>query len=68
MTHVTLRLLILLQDTGNCLVQSGFSTCTPDTFTTGVNAAEIMRQHLSDALDFLADFHTVNKIKVGDMT
>ncbi|KAK6640822.1 hypothetical protein RUM44_012519 [Polyplax serrata] len=53
----------VIQDTGNCLVQSGFSTCTPDTFTTGVNAAEIMRQHLSDALDFLADFHTVNKIK-----
>lgn len=27
-------------------------------------AAECMRQHLGDALDFLSDFHTLGKIKV----
>ena len=27
-------------------------------------AAECMRQHLNDALDFLADVHTLTKIKV----
>lgn len=31
-------------------------------FNTG--AAECMRQHLNDALDFLSDFHTLGKIKV----
>ena len=54
----------LIKDTGSCLVQNGFSPGACDIFATGVNAAEIMRQHLSDALDFLADFHTVSKIKV----
>lgn len=28
-------------------------------------AAEVMRQHLTDALDFLADIHTITKIKVA---
>lgn len=31
-------------------------------FNTG--AADCMRQHLNDALDFLSDFHTLGKIKV----
>ena len=28
-------------------------------------AAEVMRQHFTDALDFLADIHTITKIKVA---
>ena len=28
-------------------------------------AAECMRQHLNDALDFLADVHTLTKVKVS---
>lgn len=27
-------------------------------------AAECMRQHLTDSLEFLADFHSLSKIKV----
>lgn len=27
-------------------------------------AAEVMRQHFTDALDFVADFHSLTKIKV----
>lgn len=45
---------------------SQFLALWPDpgpVFNTG--AAECMRQHLGDALDFLADFHTLSKIKVG---
>ncbi|CAB0018278.1 unnamed protein product, partial [Nesidiocoris tenuis] len=28
-------------------------------------AAEVMRQHLGDALDFLADIHTITKLKMA---
>lgn len=28
-------------------------------------AAEVMRQHLTDALDFLADIHTITRIKTA---
>lgn len=45
---------------------SQFLAVWPDpgpVFNTG--AAECMRQHLGDALDFLADFHTLSKIKVS---
>lgn len=34
-------------------------------FNTG--AAECMRQHLGDALEFLADFHTLSRIKVNEL-
>jgi len=28
------------------------------------NAAECMRQHLAECVDFIADLHTINKVKV----
>jgi len=28
------------------------------------NAAECMRQHLTECVDFIADLHTINKVKV----
>lgn len=30
------------------------------------NAADCMKQHLSECLEFVADLHTINKVKVGD--
>ncbi|XP_052119474.1 protein unc-79 homolog isoform X4 [Frankliniella occidentalis] len=58
----------ILQDAGGSLpltlAMSQFLALWTDPgpiFNTG--AAECMRQHLGDALDFLADFHTLSKIK-----
>ena len=40
----------------------GLNTQTP-TFL-GTSAADCMRNHLNDCVEFLADLHTINKVKV----
>jgi len=53
----------VLQDAGGALPQ-GIISGLPDTAPIYTNnAAECMRQYMNDVLDFLADFHTLSKIK-----
>ncbi|ODN04336.1 Protein unc-79 [Orchesella cincta] len=58
-----------LQDAGGSLAPfvgtddfPKFPTCEPSNAPT-TGAAECMRQHLTDSLEFLADFHSLSKIK-----
>ncbi|XP_031621809.1 protein unc-79 homolog isoform X2 [Contarinia nasturtii] len=53
----------LLEDAGGCLPKGIIADLPeqPPAYTT--NATECMRQYLNDSFDFLADFHTLNKIK-----
>lgn len=61
----------LLKDAGGSLAPfvgtddfPKFPTCEPSNAPT-TGAAECMRQHLTDSLEFLADFHSLSKIKVN---
>lgn len=61
--NILLLVGVMLQDAGGTL-PSGIVPGLPDMppqYTT--NASECMRQYLNDILDFLADFHTLSKIK-----
>ena len=40
------------------------SYCTHSNMLVNTNAAECMKQHLSDCVEFIADLHTINKVKV----
>lgn len=53
----------LLEDAGGTLPKGIVADLPeqPPVYTT--NATDCMRQYLNDTLDFLADFHTLNKIK-----
>lgn len=54
----------LLQDAGGALTPGVVDDLpeTPPIYTN--NVADCMRQYLNDVLEFLADFHTLSKIKV----
>ncbi|KAG5670190.1 hypothetical protein PVAND_000469 [Polypedilum vanderplanki] len=57
---------IILQDLGGGLpkgVFDGISETHSPMFNSNTNTADCMRQYLNDVLEFLADFHTVSKIK-----
>ncbi|RZF46360.1 hypothetical protein LSTR_LSTR011144 [Laodelphax striatellus] len=57
----------ILQDAGGMLPLTVAMEDNPPMFPDGpvfaTSAAEAMRQHLGDALEFLSDFHTLSKIK-----
>ena len=53
----------LLHDVGGSLPQDLIEDL-PEVSPAVTNAAECMRTYLNDVLDFLADFHTLSKIKV----
>lgn len=58
---------IVLQDAGGELPEGlveGLPQFSHSFYSSTNNAAECMRQYLNDILDFLADFHTLTKIKV----
>lgn len=59
----SIRLVLLLEDAGGTLPKGIVADLPeiPPVYTT--NATDCMRQYLNDALDFLADFHTLSKIK-----
>lgn len=62
-SNILLLVGFVLQDAGGELpkgIVEGLPE-TPPVYTN--NAAECMRQYLNDILDFLADFHTLSKIK-----
>ncbi|XP_043200424.1 protein unc-79 homolog, partial [Amphibalanus amphitrite] len=65
-TNLLLLVHFVVQDAGGTMAPSTVMDMVPDlgTDTAGATgAAECMRQHLNDALDFLADVHTLTKIK-----
>jgi hypothetical protein len=58
-----------VQDAGGSLPLNVMMEDSPPLFSDigplfNTNASECMRQHLADALEFLADFHTLSKLKV----
>jgi hypothetical protein len=58
-----------LQDAGGSLPLNVMMEDSPPLFPDigplfNTSASECMRQHLADALEFLADFHTLSKLKV----
>lgn len=65
--NILLLIGMVLQDAGGELpegIVEGLPEYTQSLYTNTNNAAECMRQYLNDILDFLADFHTLTKIKV----
>ncbi|XP_037086283.1 protein unc-79 homolog [Pollicipes pollicipes] len=65
-TNLLLLVHFVVQDAGGAMAPSTVLDQVPDlgTDTAGSTAAsECMRQHLNDTLDFLADVHTLTKIK-----
>lgn len=60
---------LVLQDSGGAIAssmvlkQSQVTTNTDYMNVFGTNVADCMRLHLGDVLEFLTDFHTLNKIK-----
>ena len=47
------------------IVEDFSSWYNPHTQTLiSTNAAECMKQHLGDCVEFIADLHTINKVKV----
>lgn len=62
-SNLLLMVGMVLQDAGGAL-PSGFAEGLPETPPTYSNyCAENMRQYLSDVVEFLADLHTLSKIK-----
>lgn len=61
--NLLLMVAFLLEDAGGTLPAGIVPNLpeTPPVYTT--NATDCMRQYLNDVLDFLADFHTLSKIK-----
>lgn len=60
---------LVLQDAGGNLppcaaVDASMAAMFLDGPVFNTGAAECMRQHLTDAVDFLADVHTLGKVKV----
>lgn len=53
----------LLEDSGGTLPKGIVPDLPEQPPGNTTNATDCMRQYLNDALDFLADFHTLNKIK-----
>lgn len=53
----------LLEDSGGTLPPGIVPDLPEQPSLPATNATECMRQYLNDSLDFLADFHTLNKIK-----
>ncbi|KAG8333730.1 Protein unc-79 [Homalodisca vitripennis] len=67
-TNFLMLINFILQDSGGMLpptvaMDGNLPPPYPDGPVFNTGAAECMRQHLSDALDFLSDFHTLGKIK-----
>ena len=60
----------ILHDSGGSLAPyvcvEDFPKIQPDAIAGfSTSAAECMRQHLTDSIEFLADFHSLSKIKVA---
>ena len=60
---------IFMQDAGGSLALNVMMEDSPPLFPDigpvfNTSASECMRQHLSDTLEFLADFHTLSRLKV----
>lgn len=60
-----------MQDAGGSLALNVMMEDSPPLFPDigplfNTSASECMRQHLADTLEFLADFHTLSKLKVCD--
>lgn len=70
-SNILLLINMILQDVGGCIPHNiivikdcpAFSNDYAPVYST--NISECMRLHLNDIMEFLTDFHTLAKIKVG---